>query len=285
LAVRLTHPDRVLFPVQGLTKADLAAYYEAVAQRMLPLASLRPLNLVRCPQGQGKACFFQRHHARGFPKPMRRIAIREAGGEVRDYAYLSDLDGLIAGVQMGVLEFHIWGASVHDTEKADRILFDLDPDAGLGFAEVRQAAFDLRDRLEGLGLRSFPLVTGGKGVHVVAPLSPPADWESVRAFAHGFADRLAGEEPRRFTADLPMAAREGRIFIDYLRNGRGATGVAPYSTRAKERAPVAAPLSWEELRETAAANAITVPAMLARVRSEPDPWKGYGAVVQALPPG
>jgi bifunctional non-homologous end joining protein LigD len=280
--VELTHPDRVLFSGQGLTKADLAAYYEAVAERMLPTLRDRPLTLVRCPPGRGRTCFVQKHDTGGFPDAMRRVAVTEASGETENYFFVPDLSGLIAGVQMGVLEFHIWGARRDDLEKAERIVFDLDPDVGLGFEAVRDAAFELRDRLAALGLATFPMLTGGKGVHVVAPLSRRAGWDDTKAFAKGLTARLDAEAPERFTISLAKAARGGRIFVDYLRNQRGATAVAPYSTRARPDAPVAAPVSWGELEGIGAASAVTVPTMIGRVRSGPDPWAGYADVRQSL---
>ena len=166
---------------------------------------------------------------------MHRVTIAEASGETEQYFYIDDLQGIVAGVQMGVLEFHIWGSRVDQVEKPDRIVFDLDPDVGLGFEDVRRAAFDLRDRLAGLGLTTFPMLSGGKGFHVVAPLTRRAEWPEVKAFCHGFAVKLGEEAPDRYVANMAKAQRKGRIFVDYLRNERGSTAIAPYSTRVARR--------------------------------------------------
>jgi bifunctional non-homologous end joining protein LigD len=280
--IKVSNPDRVLFPGQGVTKAELVAYYQAVAERMLAHGARRPLTLVRCPQGRSRQCFYQKHTTGTFPEAMKPVAIRESSGADEDYSYFDDLAGIIAGVQMGVLEFHIWGSRIDDVEKPDRLVFDLDPDEGLDFGDVRRAAFDLRDRLDKLGLTTFPMLTGGKGVHVIAPLQPRLTWPEIKAFARGFATSLAGEEPERFTANMSKAKRKGRIFLDYLRNDRGSTAICPYSTRRKEGAPVAAPVSWEELGQVAGAAPFDLRSTPARVRDEPDPWAGYGKVRQSV---
>jgi bifunctional non-homologous end joining protein LigD len=280
--VRLTHPDRALFPSQGLSKRDLAAYYEAVAELMLPHVVKRPLSLVRCPAGSEKACFFQKHDTGGFPDAIGRLPITEASGSKKSYFYVSDVAGIVAGVQMGVLEFHVWGSRIDQVEKPDRLVFDLDPDVGLAFEHVRVAALDVRDRLAVLGLRSFPLLTGGKGIHVVAPLTRRAEWPRVKAFAKGFAATLAAESPDRYVANMAKAKRKGVTFIDYLRNERGSTAIAPYSTRARDTAPVATPLAWDELGSVAAANGVTVKTMPERARRRGDPWAGYFDIVQSI---
>jgi bifunctional non-homologous end joining protein LigD len=269
--IRLTHPERVLFPEQGLRKQDLADYYAAVADRLLPHLARRPLSLVRCPQGRARQCFFQKHDTGGFPDAMKRVAIEEGSGKTADYFYLDDLAGLLAGVQMGVLEFHGWGCRIDRLEQPDRLVFDLDPDEGLGFAAVRDAAFQLRDELAALGLRTVPMVTGGKGVHVVAPLVRRAGWAEVKALAKGIAGRLAAAEPARFTATMAKAKRQGRIFIDWLRNERGATAIAPYSTRARKGAPVATPVAWDELAGLHSAATFTTAAVIERIGAA-DPW-------------
>jgi len=279
--VRLTSPERVVFPGQGVTKAGLVAYYAAVAPAMLPYIADRPLSLVRCPQGRSKYCFFQKHDSGGFPDQMLRTPITEKDGTKEDYFYVTDLAGLIAGVQMNTLEWHLWGAKHQDVEHPERIVFDIDPDAGLDFADVKQAARDIADKLAALGLVSFPLISGGKGVHVIAPLAPKADWAEVKAFCKGFAQSLADDEPDRFVANMSKAKRKGRMFIDYLRNERGSTAIAPYSTRSREGAPVAVPVSWEELPGIAAANAFSLAEAAQRAQG-PDPWAGYFEIEQAL---
>ncbi|HEY7644197.1 MAG TPA: non-homologous end-joining DNA ligase [Hyphomicrobiales bacterium] len=280
--VRLSHPGKVLYPSQGLTKFDLASYYQAVAERMLPYIQDRPLSLVRCPQGRAQKCFFQKHDIGGFPDAMKTVRIEEGSGAVEDYYYVDSLAALIAGVQMGVLEFHIWGCRRDRLEQPDRLVFDLDPDEALGFAPVRDAAADLRDRLQEMGLKSWPMVTGGKGVHVVIPLARRAGWDEMKAFARGFAAAMADAEPTRFTAKASKAGRTGRIYIDWLRNDRGATAISPYSTRAREGAPVAMPLTWERLATLEAANGFTVSNAPADVANTDDPWTDIAKNPQSL---
>ena len=240
-----------MFPEQGITKSELIDYYEAVADLMLPHLANRPLSLVRCPQAPSGKCFFQKHDTGGFPEAMHHVMIAESAGEKEQYFYVDDLAGIVAGVQMGVLEFHIWGSRVDQVEKPDRIVFDLDPDVGLGFEDVRRAAFDLRDRLAAIGLTTFPMLSGGKGFHIIAPLTRRAEWPEVKAFCRGFAVMLGEEAPERYVANMSKAKRKGRIFVDYLRNERGSTAIAPYSTRAREGAPVAAPITWKEVKTVA----------------------------------
>ncbi|HEV7311204.1 DNA ligase D [Sphingopyxis sp.] len=245
--VPISNPDRVIYPEAGLTKGELAAYYAAVAPIMLPWAGSRPISLVRCPQGRAKKCFFQKHDAGSFGDAVKQVAIEEKDGDDQPYLYMDTAEGLMTCVQMGTIEFHGWGARIEDVEKADRLVFDLDPDVGLDFESVRSAAFQFRDILEQMGLKTFPMLTGGKGVHVIAPLVPRAEWGEVKDFASRLARAVAQMDPDRFTAALPKAQRKGRIFVDYLRNQRGATAVMPYSARAREGAPVAAPISWKEM--------------------------------------
>jgi bifunctional non-homologous end joining protein LigD len=279
--IKLTSPDRVAYPGQGVTKADLVAYYAAVAGRMLPYIENRPLSLLRCPQGRAKYCFFQKHDTGGFPEAMKSVLIAEKDGTKEDYFYIEDLAGLIAGTQMNVLEWHLWGSRIKDVEKPERIIFDIDPDEGLDFSHVRAAATDIRDMLADLGLRSYALVSGGKGVHVIAPLRPSAEWPEVKAFCKAVAQRLAADHPDRFVANMSKAKRKGKLFIDYLRNERGATAIAPWSTRSREGAPAAVPVGWDELDTITAANQFTLPQAAARAQS-PDPWPDYFTTTQAI---
>ncbi|MCM2505133.1 DNA ligase D [Aureimonas altamirensis] len=279
--VRLTSPDRVVFEGQGITKRDLAEYYVAVADRMLVHAAGRPLSLVRCPQGGQKACFFQKHDTGGFPSQMGHVDIREKDGEEAVYLSLDGLGSVLAAVQMGTMEFHIWGAHNDEVDKPDRLVFDLDPDESLGFADVRQAALDLRDRLADGGLTSFPMLTGGKGIHLVLPLVRRQDWPTLKDFARGFAEAAVREEPDRFVATMSKARRKGRIFIDWLRNERGSTAIAPYSTRARKDAPVATPVGWDELGGLDSAAAFHLGDMARRIE-EADPWADYTTVRQSI---
>lgn len=269
--VHLSHPDKVLFDEQGVTKADIAAHYERVAGRMLPLMEKHPLSIVRCPDGETGQCFFQKHAGKGFPKELKRVDIAESDGKTDGYLYADDLAGLVAAVQIGTLEFHIWGSRIDTLENPDRLIFDLDPDEGLGFKDVKGAAVELRERLANLGLKTVPMLTGGKGIHVIAPLERRAEWPDVKKFARDFAFLIAKEQPERYVAQASKAKRKGRIFIDYLRNERGATAVAPYSTRSRKGAPVATPVSWDELADAEAANIFHIGDMAGRMAAT-DPW-------------
>jgi bifunctional non-homologous end joining protein LigD len=283
--VRLTHPERVLYAEQGVTKADLADYLLAVAEPMLQHVAGRPLSLVRCPEGQGKPCFFQRHKSKGVPSDIRGVTIAEKDGKKAEYLYVEDERGLVACAQLGVLELHVWGATVADVEKPDRLVMDLDPAEDVGFGAVKDAARTIRDRLASAGLESFPLLTGGKGVHVVAPLAPTRGWEEVKAFARGLAEALAAAEPERFIAKASKAARHGKIFIDWMRNERGATAIAPLSPRARAGAPVAAPLRWNELSRAKKAAAYDLATMRRRLGALGEsPWAGYFDIRQEIAP-
>ncbi|HKR23868.1 MAG TPA: DNA ligase D, partial [Allosphingosinicella sp.] len=282
--VRISNPDRVIFPDAKVTKGDLADYYRALGPAMLPWAARRPISLVRCPQGRAKHCFFQKHDAGTFGPHVKQVPIKEKDGGTEDYLYVEDVAGIIACVQMGTIELHGWGSRVGAVEKPDRLVFDLDPDVGLDFAAVKKAARDLRRHLADMGLVTFPMLTGGKGVHVIVPLTPKAKWPEVKDFAQRFALALAEAEPERFTAALSKAKRTGRIFIDYLRNQRGSTAILPYSARAREGAPVAAPIHWEELDEMDGGGRFTVKdSALLLERASSRTLKGWGEASQLLP--
>jgi bifunctional non-homologous end joining protein LigD len=279
--VRVTHPDRVLFAAQGVSKRDLIAYYLSIADYILPHVADRPISLVRCPRGSGGECFFQKHASDGFPEQFEKIRIREKSG-TDDYLYIHDRQGLVAAVQMGVLELHVWGCHVDDVEKPDRMVFDFDPDPGLPFGAVIAGAKGMRDRLADLGLKSFPMLTGGKGVHVVVPLRRGHSWDEHRDFSEAMARMMAADEPDRYVATMSKAKRHGKIFIDYLRNTRGATAISPYSTRARAGAYVAVPVSWPQLARAKDAHPVHVGAG-ARFIKRSDPWPDYFKVKQALP--
>lgn len=245
--VPISSPDRVVFADAGITKLQLAEYHAAVAPAMLTELARRPLSLVRHPGGMAEAGFFQKHSAPGFDAPIRTVAIDESDGEAADYMYVTSAAGIVRAVQMGTIEFHIWGAHVDRLDRPDRLVFDLDPDEGMGIAGLRDAARDLRRHLADIGLESGLLLTGGKGLHLVVPLRRVSNWDTVKGFARTFAKVLEEREPERFTASISKAKRKGRIFVDWLRNERGATAIAPYSVRARPQAPVAVPLDWSEL--------------------------------------
>jgi bifunctional non-homologous end joining protein LigD len=282
--VRLTHPDRVLYPDQGLTKVDLARYYATVADLMLPLLARRPLTLVRCPQGRQAACFYQKHTDEAFPKTVRRVRIEEKAGQVREYAYVTSLAGVLALVNIGTLELHTWGAHADRIERPDRLVFDLDPDPEVAWGAVCETALHVRDRLAALGLQGFAKTTGGKGLHVVVPLLRRADWEQTSGFARAFAETIEAEAPDRYTTDVSKAKRKGRILIDYLRNTRGATAVEAYSTRARPGAPVATPVRWDEIGPSLRPNRYDVANFGKRLRelAGADPWSGYQEARRAL---
>jgi bifunctional non-homologous end joining protein LigD len=282
--IKISNPERIIYPDADITKGELFAYHEQVGALMLEWAGNRPLSLVRCPQGRGKKCFFQKHNTGSFGPTVHQIEIVEKKGETEDYVYVDAVEGLLACVQMGTIEFHGWGSTNADVEKPDRLVFDLDPDEGLGFAEVKRAAQDLRAVLADMGLQTFPMLTGGKGVHVIVPLRPQAEWPAVKDFAQRFAIALATAEPERFTANLAKVKRKGRIFIDYLRNQRGATAIMPYSARARDNAPVAAPINWDELDEMEGGARFTVrDAGLLLERASSRSLQGWGEASQVLP--
>lgn len=277
---KLTHPERLLWPDVGITKLGLAEYYADIWPWIGPHIVRRPLSLLRCPEGIGESCFFQKHAWAGMDPSIRRI--RSSDDE--EILYIEDLDGLIALVQSSVLEIHPWGSTIDDMERADRMIFDLDPGPGATWNDVIDTAVDLRDLLQERGLLSFIKTTGGKGLHVVVPLNPPADWDSVKSFSQGVAEDMARQNPDRLTASLAMRSRDGRVFIDYLRNSRGATAVAPYSTRARASAPVSTPIEWEELSPEIGPAHYTLSNLPARLRHlDSDPWAGLAKVRQQLP--
>jgi bifunctional non-homologous end joining protein LigD len=279
--VRLSNPDKILYPEQGITKGDLADYYVAIAERLLPHSASRPITMVRCPTGRGKKCFYQRHAGSGVPGQLGEVTVP---GFDEPYLYIRDVAGLIAMVQMGVLEMHPWAVTVEHPDRADRIIFDLDPAEGLGFEEVIRAALEVRERLTALGLVSFVKTTGGKGLHVVAPIDATAEWREVKRFAKGVSAQMAADSPERFLTKISKAEREGRIFIDYLRNDPTSTAVAPYSTRSRAGAPVAMPIRWDEVKaglDPCDYTLATVPGLIAK--QEADPWAEMFAVRQTLP--
>ncbi len=282
--ITVSSRDRLIFPDSDVTKGDLADYYAQLAPAMLPWTAKRPISLVRCPQGRGKRCFFQKHDAGSFGEHVHQVPIREKDGSIENYLYVDDADGLVMCVQMGTIEFHGWGSTVTALEQPDRLVFDLDPDEGLGFDIVKKAAADLKEHLAELGLTSFPMLTGGKGVHVIVPLKPDAEWPAVKDFADRFARALAEAEPDRFVATMSKAKRKGRIFIDWLRNQRGSTAIMPYAARARSGAPVAAPVTWSELRDLDRANRWGVSDAAELIeRANSRALAGWGTADQVLP--
>ena len=260
------------------------SYYELIATTMLPFLKGRLLNLFRCREGK---CYFQRSRAhppsgREFKEPVKFEPVLQKNGRTEDYLYVTDAAGIVACAKVQTVEFHGWGSNAGAVEVPDRLVVDLDPGEGVGFADVRSAALQLRRSLEAIGLDSFALLTGGKGVHVVVPLEPEAEWAEVREFAKTFCAALAQADPSRFTVALRKDQRRGRIFLDYLRNQRTATAIMPYSARARDGAPVAAPVTWEELAKIDRADAFTIAdaeELLKRARK----LRGWGRAKQELP--
>ncbi|KRG42842.1 ATP-dependent DNA ligase [Stenotrophomonas panacihumi] len=278
----LSSPSKVLYPEDGITKQQVWDYYRAVMPWLLPEIADRPLSIIRCPAGTGRACFFQKHHTAGLER-VDAVRLKEEGGHAGQYLVVRDEASVMELVQFNALEFHPWGSHAEQPGRADRVVFDLDPGPDVPFAEVKRAAMDIRRHLASLELESFLRVSGGKGLHIVVPLNPGCEWRLVKRFAQGFAEALAQSAPDRFVASASKRLRGGRIFVDYLRNARGATAVASYSLRARPGAPVAMPLAWTQLSRLARADAFPLAAALASLRRRrKDPWEGIDTVRQDL---
>lgn len=276
--IAISHPDRVLYADMGVTKIDIARYYESVGEQILPHVADRPLNLLRCPAGPGKPCFFQRHGHDTFPDVVKTADV----GRSETCLYVDSIAGVVALVQMGVLELHPWGAKVDRPELPDRMFFDLDPDPSVPWSRVVETAKLVRAMLAELELESFVKTTGGKGLHVIVPLARRAPWDEVKSFSQGIAQALERAAPDLYIATMSKARRKNRIFIDYLRNSRTASAVAAYSTRARPGATVSTPIAWSELDRVSNADfdVRTVPERLRR--SKRDPWPGYLSTKQKI---
>jgi bifunctional non-homologous end joining protein LigD len=282
-SVRLTNPEKLLYADDGITKAQLAGYYASVADWILPHLVDRPLTLVRCPQGYQGKCFYQKHADKGLPDVLGRVTIAEKRQKIQ-YPVVKNLEGLLSLVQMNTLEIHAWGARVDNVEKPDRLVFDLDPDPSVPWKRVVESAQQMRAFFADLGLESFVKTTGGKGLHLVLPIERRTSWDDAKAISLAIADAVAAADPARYTTNMSKAARGGKIYLDYLRNGRGATAVVAYSTRARQGCPIATPISWEELSGIKSPGEFTianVPARLAGLKR--DPWRELDTTRQALP--
>lgn len=276
--VTITHPDRVVYPERGLTKLDVARHYLAVAPRMLPHVRHRPLSLVRCPDGTAASCFYQKHWQGRLPEAIRTVQVRESSGKSAPYVVVHDAAGLVTLAQWGVIEVHPWPARADRLERPDRITFDLDPGGGVAWGDLVAAARQLRDLLVRLGLVPWAKTTGGKGIHVVVPIARTASWEVVSGFARAVAEHLAARDPERFLARAARAERTGRIFVDWLRNTRGATAVAPWSPRARASAGVSVPVSWAALGRLSAGDHYAIGSL----PSTSDAWAGLAASARRL---
>lgn len=274
--VTISSPDRVVYPDAGITKQQVADYYVAIAGRLLPEVADRPLSLVRCPDGIAGDCFFQKHHAAAFGDSVHVVQVSTRDGGTAGYMVIRDVDGLLALVQMGTLELHPWGARADNLEHPDRLVFDLDPGEGVPWKVTIAAARDVRARLAELGMKSFLRLSGGKGLHVVVPIAAGPDWQRAKAFCEGFADAMAVSAPDRYVATASKARRHGVVFIDWLRNARGATSVASWSLRARPGAAAAVPLRWSELGRTRSSADYPLARALRRAASlGDDPWEGW----------
>jgi bifunctional non-homologous end joining protein LigD len=280
--VKLTHPERVLWEGQGLTKLGLAEYYAEVAGLILPHIVNRPLALLRCPNGSAGECFFQKHAFAGLTDAVEIARLPDKEGDA-EAIVIHDLAGLINLVQANVLEIHPWGARIEDVEHPDTMIFDLDPGEGTAWSEVIDAAHEVRQRLRDLGIESYVKTSGGKGLHVVSSLKPEAGWDELKSFAHGIAAAMEADSPSKYVSTMAKKARGGKIFVDYLRNGRGATAVAAYSTRARPGAPISTPVRWEELGPELTASRFGVANIGRRLAAlKSDPWEGFFASPQHI---
>lgn len=282
MLLTITHPERILYPSPGITKQDLVTYYETIQEWALPFLSKRLLTIVRCPQGASHPGFYQKH-LQDSVDGLFTLVVPEKNSS-GEYFYLKDLKGLLALVQMSALEIHCWGSQVKSVERPDMMVFDLDPAPDVGWPKIIAAAKLLKDQLAQIHLTSFVKTTGGKGLHVVVPIKPRYSWEVVKQFTHDFVDNIVAEHPNAYTATITKAKRKGKIFLDYLRNQRGATAVAPYSTRARKDATVATPIFWDELTSKLKPEKFTiktVPKRLASLKS--DPWEELFELKQTLP--
>ena len=251
LPVALTHPNKILDEASGTTKQQLAEYYLAVAEHMLPHIADRPLSILRCPDGIGKQFFFQKHMTAGLPKGVHNVPIKnKKTGKVEEFLTLNSAEGLLGLAQLAVLEIHPWGSKTDAVDKPDRIIFDLDPDEAIAWPALAGAAQELRSRLTELSLESYLKSTGGKGLHVVVPIQPEHEWSVIKQFAHAVVLKMEKDNPRLYTTNMSKAVRPNHIYLDYLRNDRESTAIAPFSTRARPGVPVAVTLDWKELRSS-----------------------------------
>jgi len=285
-ALAITHPDKVLDVASAMTKQALAEYYAAVAANLLPHIADRPLSVVRCPEGDTKPCFFQKHVGFGLPAGVKSISIQSRkSGKSEDFLTVDSIEGLIGLAQIDVLEIHAWGSRNEYPDKPDRIIFDLDPDAPIDWNALAETAKELKKRFKKAGLESFLKSTGGKGLHVVAPIRPNHEWKDVKEFAHNLVLELENDQPNLYVTKMTKASRKNRIYLDYLRNDRGSTAVAPYSPRSRPGAPVVMPLRWNELNSARAPSFHVSDFVSWRSRLSHDPWLAMLKTGQELPAG
>jgi bifunctional non-homologous end joining protein LigD len=271
--LKLTHPHKILYPEKGITKRELRLFYGKICDWILPYIVNRPLTLLRCPQGREKGCFYQKHFY-GSLEPLCTIDIQEKE-KIEPYVYIQNEIGLMTLIQLNTLEIHMWGSHVNFIEKPDLITFDLDPAPEIEWKEIVKATYFIREQLEGIHLKSFVKTTGGKGLHIVLPIKPHYSWEKIKIFSQQFVNYLVSLKPEQYISSASKLKRKGKIYIDYLRNERGATAIAPYSIRAKENAPMAIPIDWKELPRLRS-NTYTIDNLLERLAHlKHDPWEDF----------
>jgi len=280
--INLSNPDKLMYPEAGLTKRDLAQYYQAVGDWIVPHIAKRPLTLVRCPDGWNGECFYQKHANDSVHASVDRVPVPERNGTATYFA-ASSVSAVVGLLQWGVLELHPWSARAPRLDRPDRLIFDFDPDTAVEWNDLVGAVRLLRELLDDLGLKGFLKTTGGKGLHVVVPIRPTLDWEAAKGFTRAVAELLASTFPERFTAVMSKATRKGKVFIDYLRNAEGATAVAAYSLRARANAPVSTPIAWTELKSDVRFDRFNLKTVLARLSTmKNDPWADFFRTRQAV---
>lgn len=281
-SITFTNLNRIFYPEQDLTKQDLVNYYDWAADLILPHIKNRPLTLLRCPRGNQQKCFYQKHFNNTVPNVVKSVNVLEHG-RAESYIYINNFDGLMGLVQMGVLEIHPWGSNIKAVEKPDRVTFDLDPGPNVAWKKVIDCAKLIHQFLDFLGLRSFVKTTGGKGLHVMFPIKPTLYWDELRDITKRIVDLIVEVNPSEFIGTMSKTKREGKIFIDYLRNARGATAVAAYSTRAKPNAPISVPLSWEELTPKIKADSFNIQNIRKKLKNlKEDPWEDFFKIKQSF---
>lgn len=283
--VEITHPEREVFPEVPLTKLQLAEYYEAAAPLMLPHIKLRPISSVRCPDGASGQCFFQKHWPPKGGAKINTKPVAEGDGEPQPYAFAASARDLVALVQHGVIETHIWGSKFDSLDKPDRLVLDLDPGPGVTWRAIKTAAVEVRELFTSLGLVSWVKLTGGKGIHVVVPIERRAEWNVVNGFAKAAAERLMRDNPKLYVAKASKAIRNNHIFVDWMRNSRGATYAAPWCARARTGAPVSVPLQWDELAGVSKPDQFSIPKVMKMLaKGIDDPWADMLSFKQRLTP-
>lgn len=280
--MKLTNPNKPLYPENNITKQQVFDYYQHVADWILPYIKFRPLTLVRCPKGYNQGCFYQKHINVHMLPGIKTAFITEKNTE-QNYIYIDSVEGLLSLIQLDVLEIHTWGSSIPHVENPDQIIFDLDPAPGIKWNVIVKAVLEIKAELAKIKLKSFVKATGGKGLHVVVPIKPEYSWDMVKIFTQTFIQHLLSKNPDQYTSSISKIKRINKIFIDYLRNQHGATAIAPYSTRAKAGAPLAVPLSWDEITKIRKLPKFTIKNILKRLTTlNKDPWQDFFKISQKL---